>query len=350
MNLIPLARFAATAARTARGPLPAPYKLTFCVTQRCNLRCRTCHIWRARPEGELSLDEIERFFRANPSLQWVDLTGGEITLRPDVEGIVEAAVRGLPRLFQFHFPTNGTLPHRAVRAAARAKAAGVPKVVVSVSVDGPPQLHDSLRGRDGVWERAVETYRALRAVPGVEVYFGMTISKDNVGEVFSCIQALRRRIPSLTPSDLHLNVAHASFYYRLDRVDLPEVAQVEEVLARFRKARGFPSNPVLLLELLYQRHVPRYLRTGKSPIPCQALSSSLFVDSAGKVYPCASFEAPLGTIRETDYSLAPLWTQRATVSLRERIRQGRCPGCWTPCEAYQSIIAGLLRPSTWRRG
>lgn len=347
MKAFAVANFAAAAARTWFGRLPAPYKLTFSVTERCNLRCRTCNIWQKRPRDELSFEEIDRFFLENPSLRWVDLTGGEVTLRPDIVEIARSAARRLPHLFQFHFPTNGTSPAKVEEIAAAVVGMGVPKVVVSISVDGPPDVHDDLRGVPGTWKRAVEAYRRVRGIEGAEAYFGMTLTRATTSAVFACVEALAAHIPGFTARDLHLNIAHSTFYYGCPEVESLDARATADVLSRFMRVRGFPRTPVHLLEMLYQRHVPRYLRTKESPVACQALSSSLFLGPHGEVFPCTTFDATLGSIRDTGYRLDALWRGESCRDLRERILQGRCPGCWTPCEAYQSLIANLAVPSTW---
>ncbi len=346
MNARALTLFGARAFQSALQRLPSPYKLTFSLTQRCNLRCTSCNIWRSRGREELSHEEIDRFFRANPHLMWVDLTGGEITLREDIIAIAHSAVR-LPRLFQFHFPTNGTLPDRAAEVARVAVERGVPKVVVSVSVDGPPAVHDALRGKAGTWDRAVETYVKVRGI-GAEAYFGMTVSGHNLNALFPCLEALSKRVPGFTPRDLHVNIAHSTFYYGAPSVPPLDIDEASSTIARFVRTRGFPRNPVLLLEMLYLRKVPQYLRTKRSPVRCQALSSSVFVNHAGDVFPCTTFEHRLGNLRDVGFDLARLWHDPSTVSLASAIGRGQCPGCWTPCEAYQSIIARIFSPSTWR--
>ena len=67
-----------------------PYKLTFVATYRCQSRCIYCKIWEKEPEGELTLDEIQRFFRKSNKFSWVDLTGGEVTLRNDYTEVARA--------------------------------------------------------------------------------------------------------------------------------------------------------------------------------------------------------------------------------------------------------------------
>ena len=89
--------------------LDFPMKLTFCITYWCNYRCETCNIWKMKPTDELRLEEIERFFTKSNRFSWVDLTGGEVTLRKDFVGVAEAVIRNCKNLLMLHFPTNGYL-------------------------------------------------------------------------------------------------------------------------------------------------------------------------------------------------------------------------------------------------
>src|SRR5204862_533518 len=82
--------------RANLGRLDFPFKLTFCVTFWCNYRCTTCNIWKMAPRDELSLDEIRRFFARSGRFLWIDLTGGEVTLRKDFIDICHAVIDGCP--------------------------------------------------------------------------------------------------------------------------------------------------------------------------------------------------------------------------------------------------------------
>ncbi|MBF0417556.1 MAG: radical SAM protein, partial [Magnetococcales bacterium] len=76
---------------------PRPYKLTFSVTNRCNAHCRHCNIWRkTEPSDPLTLEEIDRLVSRYPYLSWIDLTGGEPLLKPDLPELVAILLRRLP--------------------------------------------------------------------------------------------------------------------------------------------------------------------------------------------------------------------------------------------------------------
>ncbi len=72
--------------------------------------------------------------------------------------------------------------------------------------------------------------------------------------------------------------------------------------------------------------------------------SSCFVDSWGNVFPCTIYDHRLGSLRDVGYDLARIWNSEETRRIQAEIWDYRCPQCWTPCEAYQSIMGNFLRP------
>ena len=111
-SLDKVARYGGMGAALLRSTVtrPAgPLKLNFCLTYWCQYRCKTCNIWQRKPTDELTTAEVLTFIRENPDVSWVDLTGGEIFLRQDIDDIFEAVVTGWKRLALLHFPTNGFL-------------------------------------------------------------------------------------------------------------------------------------------------------------------------------------------------------------------------------------------------
>jgi MoaA/NifB/PqqE/SkfB family radical SAM enzyme len=108
--------------------------------------------------------------------------------------------------------------------------------------------------------------------------------------------------------------------------------------------------PVSLLERAYQGRVGRYLATGRSPVPCSALRASVFVDSRGTVYPCSIYDRPLGSLRENGYDLGSVLRAAEARAARADVVADRCPGCWTPCDAYPSLLTAFAaRPEKPRK-
>ena len=145
------------------APIRLPMGLVYEATMRCNLTCEFCYVgdllniegeWRQ----ELTLDALRRAFPEG-DLQ-VNLTGGEIFMRKDILSVLD--------LFREkgyacgYLTTNGTIINDE-RADALAELARLGFLShVSVSIDGPGELHDKARGVKGTFERTAAGLRRLQ--------------------------------------------------------------------------------------------------------------------------------------------------------------------------------------------
>jgi MoaA/NifB/PqqE/SkfB family radical SAM enzyme len=137
-------------------PLYVKWKLVWA----CNLRCAMCRHWRDEVGSPLDTDRIVEVIDELAALgcQKIHLSGGEPTLRPDLECLLRRMQRHGIRATM---TTNGTLitPERAESLVA----AGLHKV--NVSLDSPlPSRHNHLRGQPWAWQQTIDGIRALRAV------------------------------------------------------------------------------------------------------------------------------------------------------------------------------------------
>jgi MoaA/NifB/PqqE/SkfB family radical SAM enzyme len=392
-SLYSWSRFALRTAAAAAGGGGRPTKLNFVVTKRCDSRCVYCEIWKIKDtpgglDGELSLDEIQTVATANPYFHWIDFTGGEPTDRPDFAQVVQAFARACPDLLLVHFPTNGIATKRIERVASEIKETVRARLVVSVSIDGPPELNDRLRGIRNDFAHALDTFAALRRLLGPDhVFVGMTLhghkascgqtTSELVEHTFAAINAaLRSRDePSIGWSTLHLNIPHFSQHYYGNVASkgtdgFGGKAHREEIAAALRLASlgarrtgklplsGDPQTPTArapapqgtlipavmrTIERVYRAEAKRYLSQGQTSVVCSALRSTVYLSEKGDVYPCTIWNKPLGNVRNTGYALMPLVEAARRTGVRKAIVERRCPNCWTPCEAYPSILASPLR-------
>ena len=178
---------------TVRRP-SMPLKVNFCLTYWCQYRCKTCNIWQRKPTDELTTDEVRAFVRENPDITWVDLTGGEIFLRPDIDEILDAVVTGWRRLALLHFPDQrlSDRSHRPQRRAdrrARARADhrdGQPR-----RRRGDERRDSRHQGRLPAADRDVQA-RCARS-PASATVFGVTLSSYNVGRFARDVRRVRAR-------------------------------------------------------------------------------------------------------------------------------------------------------------
>lgn len=329
----------------------APTRVVFDVTRRCNLRCSMCHTWKIEPGHELSVDEVRRILGQMPRLNWLDLTGGELFLRTDALALLEAAC-DVPSLGVLHFPTNGWFGARIVEAVHRVRALRPDlELLITVSLDGPPALHDRIRGRAGSFERAFETFRQLRAIDGVQTYVGTTITPDNAESIDALEAELRSRLPDFRADEWHWNWMQTSqhFFQNGHLAAVPRPA-TGSLVSRHIRRRGLPRNPVDAMELAFLVNLEFYQRGEPTGIVCQSLRSTAFISPEGQLYPCHVYDRPLGDLRER--SLDELWRSPEVRTARRDIERLACGGCFTPCEAYPALAGAPLATvtQTTRRG
>jgi len=324
-----------------------PYKVTLVATYHCNFRCEMCNIWRKDSVGEMTPDEVGSFFERWSQFSWVHLTGGELFMRRDLDDLVTAIVERDRALYLLNFPTTGWFGDRTVALVERILRRGIGRLMVTISIDGPRDLHDAMRGLSGSWDRGIETLRRLRAIKNrnFQVVAGMTLFRKNASFVDATIAAIRASVPEFERSDLHLNIGHESAHYFANAGYLADAGShpVADAIEAHRTAVGDRLHPVRFLEDRYQALVGRYYETHKSPLPCTALASSCFIDPYWQLYPCSIWNESLGSLRDHGFDLLRLWQSNKTRAVRAAVVDEQCPHCWTPCEAYPTILGNLAR-------
>src|SRR5918912_4368583 len=134
-----------------------PVLVHFEVTMRCNARCGFCDYWKtdpaARSSESSSFADAARFF--NPML--VTFTGGEPTLRRDLEDLVAAVARAIRLKYIMLITHGGMLTLERARSLWQA---GINQF--NISLDYLDGRHDVARGIPGLTAKIFATVAALR--------------------------------------------------------------------------------------------------------------------------------------------------------------------------------------------
>jgi len=165
----------------------------------CNNRCRFCVQGHKRfelPDRETA-EAIELLERARSSCDEVVLTGGEVTIRPDLVPIVEAAAELGYRTIQLQ--TNGRML-QAMALTERLAEAGVTEF--SPALHGPTaEIHDGLT-------RAPRSFRqTVRGIRNVK-QLGLPVVLNSV-----VVQANHRHLPAMAQLFVALKVDQFQFAF-----------------------------------------------------------------------------------------------------------------------------------------
>lgn len=337
-----------TALKSNLTTLDKPYKLNFAVTYRCQSRCLTCNIWQMRPKGELELWEIQEFAKKNRYFKWIELTGGEVFLRNDIVDIARAFAENSKGLYILTIPTNSLCNHDMVlKKLKEILELGIPRVAITVSLDGSREMHDMVRGIVGNYDKAIAFFKNLmelkKEYKNLYFVFGYTLSKFNEGRFRETFESVKNDIPEITYNDFHINLGQLSDnYYSNSNVEIKaEKNIVEDEVKWLLKNRRYEFGSIAAIERVFLKNLVRYVETGKTPMRSRSLEASVFIDSYGTVYPSIMWDRKIGNIRNSSYDLAQILKSKEAEEAMKELKSGNTPEFWTSCEAYQSIVGNL---------
>ena len=316
--------------------------LIFFVTSHCNATCDTCFYWDElnRP-GDLSWKEIVQLSESMPQLTDLWFSGGEPTLRADLEDIIgQFVVRNGVRYI--NLPTNGLKPRRIYEIAERClKEHQELELHINIALDGLKDYHDAMRGVPGNFEKAIESARILRSLKPLfgrrlEVHINTVITRDNMDEIHPLAEwVYSERIVDMHYFNLVRGNAREPGLKELTRKKLEKLyPQIASLQKRYAALLITDRNPIMrwIKRIAYVGTLTFHHRTqlanmdGRTPwkMPCTAGETSAVVDFDGRVRSC-EMRQPIGDLRKSDMQFKVFWESPAR---KKEVRQIECDQCW----------------------
>ncbi len=278
------------------------------LTYVCNARCGICNYWKnpSDPKAELTLPQIREGLKKIYAYgcRFINFTGGEPTLRRDLDEIVHFASHlGM----WTSLVTNGTLLSR--ERIRRLKDVGLDNLVLSLdSLD--PCVHDGQRGIEGLHARVLQSLKWIGEdfLTGHRTGGIMCVLADHNMHQVAEIVALAEM----------LGVYLVFQPYHQNKTGDPRQKTVasRETIERLQAAKK--DSNALLSSRGYLAGISRF--TNGTDLPaCQAGQKYFSVDPFGYLHPCV--DSPrVGHILQDDISIV-----RSPEALRA-VRS--CSGCW----------------------
>ena len=304
-----------------RGLHVRPLVAELFLTDNCNLRCVSCACWRTTTREELTTAEWKDILDQLAALRMhkVNFTGGEPLLRRDAIEIMDyARSAGFRNL---HLNTNAILLRPTT--LDQVLEAGVRSF--NVSVDGPREVHDRVRGRNGAFDRTrahLENLVSARDRHHLKIRMNFTVMRDNVA-FLADIAAFAQQVGVL----LYLNLAtdrtflfrHADVTRETD-VQQPALAAALGQLERLARAdsRWLPRYSDL-------RYISRHFQdVVQKDVPCAESQLKLMIHSCGEIGGCWGHD-PAFTVREAP--IAEVIDGRHYREEHARLFRKECVGC-----------------------
>lgn len=336
--MIPKTRAPVRALRPEDYLVAKPIYAVWELTMKCDQPCQHCGS-RAGPARDSELDTAEVLATAKSLVDLgcreVALIGGEAYLRPDLHEIIAfLAAQGIRVVMQ----TGGRAmtPERA----RGLKEAGL--IGMGVSVDGPREIHDTLRGNVGSYDAAIAALDAGREA-GLIVTANSQINRLNFRLLEELVAELRAH--GIQAWQVQLTVPMGRAADRPDWILEPwNVVHVIDTLAAIQReaaetyAGGIPFNVFTGNNIGYFGPHEQILRSRPGGPEthwqgCRAGINVIGIESDGTVKACPSLPTgPYagGNVREL--SLAAIWESSEVIRFsRDRETEelwGFCKSCY----------------------
>ncbi|MBQ4918173.1 MAG: radical SAM/SPASM domain-containing protein [Muribaculaceae bacterium] len=264
-------------------------------TFRCNAKCNMCNIWKCPTKIEEEIDPS--FYEKLPGGLRINITGGEATLRKDIDKIFEILY---PKSVLLELSTNGYNTEKIVELANK-----YPNILIRVSVEGLPQINDSKRGIVNGFDHALRTMLELKKTKCKNIGFSVVISPDNYKDLVHLYE-----LCVALDVELGNSAVHNSWYFHKEDNEIVSEGALEQhelfVKALLTsKRRRFKDRLKDYGRAFFNRSIHRRLRgdEGGYRPACGAMTDFFFIDPWGNVSPCngSKEEWVIGNIKEQSF-------------------------------------------------
>ena len=338
--------------------IPNPGFVTFFNTDRCNLKCVFCDVWKVQSpkKSELTTEQTKTIFRKLPKFDVFRISGGEPFLRSDISDIVNFVDEN-NKPFMIHLTTNGVLKQNIIRNFENFK--NPKKIQLAISIDGTNNRHDYIRGLDGTYEKVMDTIESLIPLRKV-MKFKIGVNHAVVNEADIPDYSLLKKILEKYEIPIYAKIANTSekSLYNKDKGS-PEKSVVpfgewsdkgiesfmNETIFNLKSMNNFKKK----LVVKYYLKGLKYRMVNKKNIPkpkCVALTSHLRILANGDVPTCLYNGEIVGNLLKDNFH--DIWYKSSKVK-KQRNWVSKCVndgGCWEGCE---SIVSGIYTGDILRR-
>lgn len=270
-----------------------PISLTINLTGKCNLKCKTCKVWKNKSR-DLEFSEWKKISEKIETPLWITITGGEPFLREDFSEIIKSICKNAKPVV-LNIATNGMLTEKIIKDIKKIKDSYSGILRINISIDGLKETHELIRGKV-CYDRAIETFRQLKRINGIQVGFHTTISKHNISEV----KKIYEEHKSLKPDSHNFEIAQIRHELKNQDSEIEaekdQIIKVMNYLVKSEK-KPFPISIVGGFRKSYYRHIIGLLK-GHSPLKCRAARDSFYITNTGKVWSCCVLGKEIGDLKK----------------------------------------------------
>lgn len=339
------------------GKAPLPEAITLFLTRRCNLKCKMCGQWGDKGvtrtgddiQPDMPFEELKEIIlslaKFKPS---ITLFGGEPLLYSEIEEVIK-----LIKSKDMHcvMITNGYLLEEYAEVITREEVDEL-----NISIDGPGEVHDEIRGIDGLYDKiksGVEAVINARSGKKPLINIQTTITKYNIDHLMDMMDAATEfgadsitfhhliflnkediektdsKYPELGPEDWE------GFVFEPE-IDPEKLASKVE---KIKEKSGEVPFDVNVYPNFNKNEINSYYKS-RDYFPesyggkCKSAWICAYVFPDGQLRPCLDFEYSFGNLKQKEFN--EVWNGKKAVKFRKLLTENsRFPVCSRCTEIFR---------------
>ncbi len=300
------------------------------ITYNCNAACVMCNIWQMDHSGEMTVEEFSKFMK-DPifkEVEVVGINGGEPSLVPNLYEYAEEILK-LPSLKSLNIISHGFSPKPLFKQVEKiyesCKSKGI-NFHIAISLDGVGVVHDTVRGKDNVFEKTKSTIDEI--IRNQSKYcdsydIGCTIVKQNIDYLIELDTFAKTR-------DYNIRFRLGIDNKRIESDKLRD--QYSVIYSPLRQsAKEFFHYQISQSKSLsnqFKNFAIFYWLNSSTPkrlLGCAWKDEGITLDARGELYYCAVASESIGSLRKENGE--KIFFDKKNIEYRKGIINNSCDGC-----------------------
>lgn len=217
-----------------------PLFVGWAITNQCNLKCLYCNLWK-NTGGELPTDQILNVIDELTKLGTVliSFTGGEPLMRDDIGEIINFASK---RKLKVRLNSNGVLVKRKITELKRLD-------FLNLSLDGPEDIHDVIRGK-ATYDDVLIAARAAKEA-GIKLNFTTVLTRLNYRCIVYVLDLAREHGTTVSFQPVTRTTLGSSNLNPLSLSESERRHSIKILLDKKRSGNNVIANSLTALKYLY---------------------------------------------------------------------------------------------------
>lgn len=266
-----------------------PTDIVLAITYDCNSRCGMCNIWKMEHKPGLTVEEYRKL---PASVRYINISGGEPFLRPEIVDIIRVIVEQNPKV-SINISSNGFAKHLIVERMKEILKIK-PDIGIGISIDGMSAKQFEVRGIKHGFETNIQLIKELQALGMKNIRIGFTAGDYNIDDLYNVYELAQTLGVEFTMAAVH----NSENYFSTTTNKIDSLARFRDEFKKIIVNELKSFEPKRWLRAYFTYGLYRFVESNRRIIPNYSGTEHLFIDPFGNVYTSNMSTRVMGNMKD----------------------------------------------------